>query len=744
VRPLRLELEGFLSYRDLVLVDLSDIAAAAIVGENGAGKTSLVEAMGWALYGKGRFRSPDDYVSVGAMQARVALRFEMAGVEYGVERIRKTGAGAKSDLRFGFAAEDGSAHALGGATIAETQAEIERVIGLDYDTWEATSYIAQGRADAFTQLTPAGRKQLLGEVLELGRFEALADAAKARRTAELVRVEHLGERVERLRGLVEDRVMATSAAGEARARSDRLESAVAAAELVLEGERRKLEEAKAKGAGAEGVRDALQHLIARRADEERQATERLEASRARGDTLRARMETQLATIAKLRGSVELVPALQSELRELHASIEQTEAAAAAARTRLEETSAEHGREILAQGQAEDLRNEATERINHLSRGDRSACFTCGQDLSGELRDELVRSLVGIRELQSERARGHQERAEALLVAMRDLGREEKAALAAIAHSRERVVELERALQRARADKEREETERARHEDLVEEIGQWEQGVEALTQELAGVGARYAEEEARLGAELEVSSAAERTISTAQGREADARQRLQLARAEHQRAVAELGAAEGRLTGLAADTAQLEEEQADLTRSTEQLRLWDVVVRMFGRDGLPALVIENAVPEIEAAANRWLEKLAAGRLSVRIESLRANKTGGIRETLDVIVSDGDADRPLEGFSGGERQRVNLALRLALSELLASRAGHRIQALVLDEAFTALDAEGRQLAIEVIRALEDTFDLTLFITHLPAMGDAFPTQLEVSKGDGSSRVEFVGVG
>jgi DNA repair protein SbcC/Rad50 len=749
VRPLRLDLENFLSYRDRTIVDLEGISAAAIVGENGAGKTSLVEAVGWALYGKGRFRSPDDYVSVGAMQARVTLTFEMADRDYRVERLRKTGASAKSDLRFDVhvlhpeavgVGEPGGWIPVAGATIAEVQAAIVDVVGLDYETWEATSYIAQGRADAFTQLTPAGRKQLLGEVLELGRFEALADAAKDRRSSESARADELARRVMQLTEMAADRTGAETAAGEARARTERLESRAAAFELELEGERRLVEEARAKGAGAAGIREGLQNLIGRKDAAQRQATERLETSRARGDSLRARMEGQLTAIAQLRGSVELTPALQAELRELHAAIEQTERASAATRTKLEQTRASHERAVLAAEQTARLSNEASDRIDHLSRGDHSSCFTCGQGLAPELRDEIVKTLVSSGESHRDQAREHRETAAALETELRDLAQQERAAEASARHGRERAVEVEKALQRARADKEREEIERARQAELTEETSAWEQEVDRLSAELTEVAGDYEAEELRLNAELERAATAERSVSAAEGREADARQRLQLARGEHQRAVAELGAAEQLLTSLVSSTAELEDLNADLTRSTEQLRLWDLLVRMFGRDGLPALVIENAVPEIEEAANRWLAKLAAGRLSVRIESLRANKGGGIRETLDVIVTDGDDERQLEGFSGGERQRVNLALRLALSELLASRAGHRIQTLVLDEAFTALDAEGRQLAIEVIHALEDTFDLTLFVTHLGDMGEAFPQRLEITR-DETSRVEVV---
>lgn len=739
MRPLRLELENFLSYREPTSLDLSNVAAAAIVGPNGAGKTSLVEAVGWCLYGKGRFRSPDDYVSVGATHARVALTFDMGGQIFRVERIRKTGAGAKSDLRFEIS--DGiRVDPLAGATIAETQAEIERVVGLDYETWEATSYIAQGRADAFTQLTPAGRKQLLGEVLELGRFEALGDAARAHRSVESARADALSRRVTELSEASGRREEAELAVGAASARHDRLESAVAAAELVLEGERRKLEEARSGASDSERLRGELQNLLSRKGVAEHEAQGRLEGSRRRGDALRARMEAQQATIAKLRGSVELGPALKAELAELSASLERTQQVTAETRKKAERIRADHDREVLAGEQAGRLVMEASERIEMLSRGDHSSCFTCGQDLSQELRDAVVRGLVDTEETEGQEARKHRENAAALAAELRDLVHQEQAERTSIDLGRERIAEVSRAIERTAADAEQEESERRRREELAAEIGLWEQEADRLTAGLAEVAGDFVDEEARLRGELEASSSAEHGAELAESREADARQRLEASRTELVEAAKALGAAEQLAWSLAATTQELESAQADLAQASELERLWHLLAQMFGRDGLPALVIENAVPEIEAAANRWLEKLASGRLSVRIESLRANKGGGIRETLDVIVADADAERPLEGFSGGERQRVNLALRLALSELLASRAGHRIQSLVLDEAFTALDAEGRQLAIEVIRALEETFELTLFVTHLADMGEAFPVRLEISR-DETSRVEVV---
>ena len=98
IRPLRVELSGFLSYAEPTTLDLGDLPAAVIVGPNGAGKTSLVEALLWSLFGKGRGRSPDVFVSAGKTECRVTFDFTLEGQEYRVIRERSLHAGGKSYL----------------------------------------------------------------------------------------------------------------------------------------------------------------------------------------------------------------------------------------------------------------------------------------------------------------------------------------------------------------------------------------------------------------------------------------------------------------------------------------------------------------------------------------------------------------------------------------------------------------------------------------------------------------------
>jgi exonuclease SbcC len=94
-----------------------------------------------------------------------------------------------------------------------------------------------------------------------------------------------------------------------------------------------------------------------------------------------------------------------------------------------------------------------------------------------------------------------------------------------------------------------------------------------------------------------------------------------------------------------------------------------------------------------------------------------------------------------FSGGEAFRVNFAVRLALSELLARRTGARLQTLVIDEGFGSQDAQGRQRLIEAINQVKGDFAKILIITHLDELKDAFPNRIEVEKTPRGSSVRVI---
>jgi exonuclease SbcC len=167
-------------------------------------------------------------------------------------------------------------------------------------------------------------------------------------------------------------------------------------------------------------------------------------------------------------------------------------------------------------------------------------------------------------------------------------------------------------------------------------------------------------------------------------------------------------------------------------------------RAFSKDGVPALLIEQALPQIEEKANSILDRLSGGGMSVRFVTQAAYKSkhrNDLRETLDILISDGAGMRDYEMFSGGEAFRVNFAIRLALSEVLAQRAGARLRMLVIDEGFGSQDAQGRQRLVEAINLVKEDFAKILVITHIDELKDAFPSRLEVEKTARGSQVRLI---
>jgi len=167
---------------------------------------------------------------------------------------------------------------------------------------------------------------------------------------------------------------------------------------------------------------------------------------------------------------------------------------------------------------------------------------------------------------------------------------------------------------------------------------------------------------------------------------------------------------------------------------EELRL------AFGKKGLQAMIIEAAIPEIEYEANRLLARMTDGRMHVRFETQRETLKGDTIETLDINIADELGTRPYELFSGGEAFRVNFAIRIALSKLLAHRAGAQLQMLVIDEGFGTQDLEGRDRLVEAINSIQDDFARILVITHIEELKDAFPVRIEVTKTDQGSQVRI----
>src|SRR3981081_952031 len=156
------------------------IHVAFLTGDNGQGKSALLDAITWVLWGRARARAVDELIHAGASEMEVEFEFLLDDRQYRVIRKRqRRGKSGYSDLQFAVLS-DGGYKPLTERSVVETERLIERTLRMSYETFTNSSFIQQGRADTFTTNSPAERKRILAEILELGYYDELEGRAKDR------------------------------------------------------------------------------------------------------------------------------------------------------------------------------------------------------------------------------------------------------------------------------------------------------------------------------------------------------------------------------------------------------------------------------------------------------------------------------------------------------------------------------------------------------------------------------------
>ncbi|MCP4516227.1 MAG: SMC family ATPase, partial [Delftia sp.] len=178
--PIKLELENFLCYRKPAPLNFDGLHVACLTGDNGAGKSSLLDAITWALWGKARARRDDELMHLGQDEMRVEFTFDLEGNRYRVLRQRKAAKRGRSVLDLQIADAEGLFRSISESTMRQTQAKINELLRLDYDTFGNSSFLRQGRADEFTVKTPGERKQILANIRGLDQWAGYEERAKAR------------------------------------------------------------------------------------------------------------------------------------------------------------------------------------------------------------------------------------------------------------------------------------------------------------------------------------------------------------------------------------------------------------------------------------------------------------------------------------------------------------------------------------------------------------------------------------
>jgi exonuclease SbcC len=785
VRLQRLRLTNFRQHA------ATDIAFGAgitgVIGPNGSGKTTLLEAIAWAIYGTPAARGGRDSIRFNRAPARspvkVELEFAFGAHEY---RVARSLYGAELFLDRGDAPVANSAQ--------EVTARLQRLLGMTREEFFNTYFTGQKELAVMATLGPTDRGRFLSRILGYERLRVAQDRLRERRAVlrgELSGLEAgLGDAavLERERADAAARradaeaalTAAETARGAAAGRRDAAGPAWTAivrlreALLALDGDRRVAEKEVEEGrrqcerldrelADALAAESALKELEptlanleplqaelggleqqARAAGQRRQLAGQLAARREQRTQLAGRLAALADVAAGVRGAQLAADRARAALAEPEQDEERMRTEWVRNRQDAETkrlTLRDHYRDLL----------EQRERI--VAAGPDGVCPTCGRRLGDEYEAVLASLDRQLEEIELN-GRFFKQRVEQLtdepaeVQRARQLVMEARAAVdgaterLAQARAREReAAELEADLQRADAavgELERQVAalpdgyDAARHDALREQV----KALEPAITRAAGLRVK-AERAAQLVRDAE---AAEHALSTCEARLAGLNAHIAelgfseegyaAAREAYDAAEAALREAEltvvtrrGELRGaestLAAAERRLREradrvERADRARA--EVRLYEELDAAFGdlRTDLNA----QLRPELSELASGFLADLTDGRYH-ELE---------LDEQYHILVLEEGEPRPV--ISGGEEDVANLVLRLAISQMVAERAGHPLSLLVLDEIFGSLDEQRRQHVVALLRRLADRFPQVVLITHIESVRDTVDRVLRVS--------------
>ena len=195
MRPLHLEVRGFTSFREPVTLDFEGRRLFAITGPTGAGKSSLLDAMTWALYGQVPRvgRETRQLITHGSKAMAVQFDFSVRGTRYRVSRQAPGNLGTRLEQQ----RADGAWEPLEDRA-REVTRRIEDLIGLDFATFTKTVLLPQGAFDTFLRGDEPQRRDILTRLLGLGRYEEAGRAARNRAAGARIAAEARREDIERL------------------------------------------------------------------------------------------------------------------------------------------------------------------------------------------------------------------------------------------------------------------------------------------------------------------------------------------------------------------------------------------------------------------------------------------------------------------------------------------------------------------------------------------------------------------
>ena len=833
-------------------LSLESIHVACLSGNNGHGKTALLDSITWALWGKSRARTQEELIHQGQRNMRVELEFMAQDQRYKVTRIYgKTNRSSTGKTELNLSVLLGTDYtSIMGNTIRDTESQIIDIVKMDYETFISTSYLMQGDSSHFTKSKPTERKKILADVLELTYYDRLETLAKTKSrnlktkinsnkaiieirsqdvaikesiindlTEASLSIEKLTPQLEKksqqLSKLHKQEIELTSLITESRNITSSVQ--LAKAEVMSlhdqkasqEEEIKHLQELLSQSEQIVNKQNLLKELRTESVDLSKSLlkTRDLESRKIELQHLidleNQNLETRASSIQgvidnQLKPSIKEIPDLldQIEKSKVHSKYLAEKSQLFAQKLSESEKISDHIRKLELENKSLHAQMDKTRKSFDQLDGSQAICPLCTTPLSPMDRDHVRNEYRRQGQESSHKFKQNIEMIQKLnedKTALNVSLKESKEQLDQNILSNERKIailntrlnecekssselcklnnDLESLQQTLRNNSHSTESQKEikqlskklneidynprRHNEVEKEIENLtpfselagslytaEENLRHLKTSLSGhicainkINNNIEKWQLELNAITEKVKLYSNTQNdiTACKHEIDRFQEL-LSSNQFIRQKATLD-----LKNIATLENEIDLMASDVKTASEEANIYDELSAAFGKNGIQALMIERAVPQIQETANQLLTQLTDNRLSVKLElhEGRIDRLTGVRsEELYINISDEIGTRSYETFSGGEAFRIDFAIRIALSKLLSARSGAPLPILFIDEGFGSQDSFGQERLIEAIQSIQGEFEKIIVITHIDQMKEQFEDTIEVVKTDQGS--------
>ena len=669
--PLYLKVTGFRSYIDTKIDFTSFGNMFCVVGENGAGKSSIIEMITTALYWRNsctdsKGAGMDECINSNYNYFDLEFCFRMNEINYRI----KTGKERNESRYLEFYIDNIDQS----EKVSETQNKINNILKMNYDTFLDTVCIGQGMSSRFMSKKPAERKQTLMQILDIQKFEQYESKAKEYKKETKDKLDSLQYKIDFLKKDVFD--------------VDKVIEHISKNELDIIGYEKKIDDKKIEYEKI--FKERLEYEANKQKLEEiKQNFERTKNQYYNITTNLDKYNEELLQIeSKIKNNDESV---YEVLKKTYLDLDEQ------LKSLRDDITEKKERYAVINHKLYDYEEKYTSFLNY----NKAICEFCGNEITEQHKKEHLEKLS------NSIAKGKQKKEEIQQI-ISELSKKGKE----LTEQRNLILQ----------DIEKTKEEKSKQERIQDKVNSLKKSIKEYEKMLSEIKPQYESMKNLSHEQIEEKHFSDRLIQMEINELYDKVNSLKEDNIRFKQKIEEFNNNQNEVQKLENQINDLKIRHADYTS----------IVSAFGKSGIPSSIIAHDIPEMEEETNKILKIISNDSMSIQfITTKSTSKNKKTVDTLEIVVNDSNGSRAYETYSGGEKFRIDFACHIGMSKFLTKRSGASIDFLIVDEGLGSQDDFAKQKFIESISSLKSLFKQIMVITHIQDLQNAFDNKVFVQK-------------